>query len=184
MHAPFPLSFCSHYRYMHVRCCDLPMQGIMKDGDIVCERGYGWKDRLKRTSMPPDGLMRIASVTKPVTAAAIHKLVAAGKFGLTDKVFSLGLAGGGLLDHTPFPSLGDQRLKDVTVQHCLDHKGGWDRSTSVGDITYKETTIATAMKVANPPGLSNTMRWILGQPLQLTPGSKYAYSNVGSWCLG
>ncbi len=169
--------------FMETRGIEAGLLGVMKDGVVVLERGYGWQDAAHTELLPASAMMRIASVTKPVTAAAIHRLVDTGSFSLADPVFDLGQPGGGLLDLSPFLSLGDSRLADVTVQHCLDHEGGWDR-TLVGDLTYMETQIASDMRVDDPPGRENTASWILGQPLQHDPGSVEAYSNVGYVMLG
>lgn len=169
--------------FMDAQGIEAGVLGVMKDGVVVLERGYGWKDAAHTAVLPATAMMRIASVTKPITAAAIRRLVAAGAFSLDDHVFDLGQPGGGLLALTPFLSLGDSRLADVTVQHCLDHEGGWDRDIA-GDLTYMEIEIAEEMRVDTPPGRPNTASWILGEPLQHAPGTTYAYSNVGYLMLG
>ena len=40
------------------------------------------------------------------------------------------------------------------------------------------------MSVSSPPGRHNTVRYILGQPLQFDPGSERSYSNIGYLVLG
>ena len=169
--------------FMEAQGIEAGLLGVMMDGVVVLERGYGWKDAVHTEVLPASSMMRIASVTKPITAAAIRKLVEFGTFSLDDHVFNLGQPGGGLLDVNSFLSLGDTRLAAVTLQHCLDHEGGWDRSV-VGDLTYMEIQIASEMRVDNPPGRHNTASWILSQPLQHDPGTVYAYSNVGYMMLG
>ncbi len=157
--------------------------GIMKDGDIVYNRVFGWKDQSLRIPLPVDAMMRLASVTKPITAAAIHELAADGMLDLNDFVFDLGQDEGGLLEVAPFPNLGDARLSSITVLHLLRHRGGWDRDIA-GDLTYREIQIAERMGIESPPGRENTVRYILGQPLQLDPGTQRAYSNIGYLVLG
>lgn len=169
--------------FMATNGIEAGLLAVLKDGVVVLEHGYGWQDEAHTTPLPHDAMMRIASVSKPITAAAIRKLAASGAFALSDFVFDLGQPGGGLLQITPFPSLGDARLAQVTVQHLLDHEGGWDRDL-VGDISYREVDIAVQMGVLSPPGRSNTARWMLGRPLEFTPGSRSAYSNVGYFMLG
>ena len=127
--------------------------------------------------------MRIASVSKPITAAAVRELIAEGEFTLDSHVFDVGQTNGGLLALEPFPSLGDPRIADITVRHLLEHKGGWDRAIA-GDLTYMELAIASAMGIDSPPGRENTLRFILGKPLQHDPGTKSAYSNIGMLALG
>lgn len=160
--------------------------GIMKDGCIVYQRGFGWYDDDQEIIMPENALVRIASCTKPFTAAAIRQLDAQGAFGaqgLDRLAFNLGQAQPGYLNITPWPNLGDNRLRNVTIRHLLEHRGGWNRSTA-GDLTYQECTIANDMGLTPPPGRENTMRWILGRPLEFSPGSQQRYSNVGYLALG
>jgi len=157
--------------------------GVMRNGDIVFERGFGWQDSLHQVALPPNVMMRLASVSKPITAAAIRELVDEGALELDDPVFDMGQEGGGVLELEPFPVLGDSRLADVTVLDLLRHRGGWDRGIA-GDLTYREIDIAEAMAISSPPGRINTVRYILGQPLQSAPGSVYAYANIGYLVLG
>lgn len=156
---------------------------ISRNNVIVYQRGFGYHDDGEDQAMPENALVRVASCTKPFTGAAIQQLVDAGDFDMLDNAFELGQAGGGVLNITPFGGLGDSRLRDVTVQQLLTHMGGWDRGT-VGDWTYEECQIAGDMDVNSPPGRTNTMRWILGQPLQFTPGARADYSNIGYLAAG
>jgi CubicO group peptidase (beta-lactamase class C family) len=154
--------------------------GIMHEGRIQYLRGFGSLDT--GINMPENALVRLASVTKPITAAAMRRLDAQTDIDVTDFAFNIN-GNGGVLNYAPFPSLGDNRLDDVTINHLLQHRGGWNRDIA-GDLTYMELDIADDMGVGNPPGRGNTMRWILGQPLQWTPGGVYRYSNIGYLALG
>ena len=157
--------------------------GIMRDGEVVYQKGFGWQDAAHQVPLASDAMMRLASVSKPITAAAVRQLIDDGMFTLSDAVFDVGQPDGGLLGLVPFPVLGDDRLGDVTVRHLLQHEGGWDRDVA-GDLTYREITIASVMSVSSPPGRLNTLRYILGQPLQFTPGTRDEYSNIGYMVLG
>jgi len=174
--------------YMSAKNIRAGLLGIMKDGVIVYQRGFGWKDQWQTEHLRQDAVMRIASVTKPFTAAAVQRLLSSGQLAPSDKAFDLGQ--GGVLDLDPFPFLVDGRLQDVTVAHLLDHEGGWDRDEpGVGDLTYMEIPIGNDYlnhtgQGAWPPGREKTMRWILGQPLQDDPGAADNYSNVGFLALG
>ena len=168
--------------YMQSKGITAGMAAVMRNGVPIYHRAFGWDDQAQTIPLQPDAVMRIASVTKPLTAAAVRKLIAAGEFNLNDRVFSLDGPGSGLLDYT---SVGapDARLRDVTVEHLLRHRGGWDRDKA-GDLTYRERQIAQAMSIPSPPGRDATVRWIMGQPLQFNPGSREAYSNIGYLLLG
>ena len=153
---------------------------------MVYERVLGFMDEHRRRPIVPDVMMRIASISKPVTAAAIHKLAADGMLNLSDHVFELGQTGGGLLDIAPYPRLGDARMAHITVLHLLRHQGGWDRHAFEPefDPPFREIEIAEAMSIDSPPSPMNTVRYMLGQPLQFAPGSRRAYSNLGYMILG
>jgi CubicO group peptidase (beta-lactamase class C family) len=122
-------------------------------------------------------------VSKPVTASAIHQLAKDGQLNLNAKVFNIS-GNGGILNVMPYNgTLGDSRLRDITVQELLEHKGGWNRDMA-GDLAFRDVQIATAMGVSSPPGIANTARYILSQPLQFTPGTTSNYSNIGYMFLG
>lgn len=157
--------------------------GVMRDGEIVYNEAVGFMDADRQVPIAPDVMMRIASVSKPVTAAAIRALVAARRLDLGERAFDLGQEGGGILDIEPFPRLADPRVADITVAHLLRHEGGWDRDVAV-DFVFREIEIAEAMSIPSPPGRVNTLRYVLGQPLQFAPGDRSAYSNVGYLVLG
>ena len=169
--------------YMRLHDISAGMLAVMNpSGDIVYNRAFGWRDAERENKLPSYAIMRLASVTKPITAGAIRDLISAGQISLNDRVFNNG-SNNGLLTYTPFGTA-DARIYDITVDHLLKHEGGWDRSIA-GDLTYRELLIASEMPgVSSPPGRDATVEWIMGQPLQFDPGSDSAYSNIGYLLLG
>lgn len=155
---------------------------ITHNGEVIYERGIGYSDAAKTVPMEETALMRLASVSKPVTASAIQQLIKEGQLNLDAKVFNLS-GNGGILDITPYNGIGDSRLKDITVRQLLEHKGGWNRDTS-GDLAFRDVSIANALGISSPPGIANSARYILSQPLQFTPGTTSNYSNIGYMFLG
>jgi N-acyl-D-amino-acid deacylase len=154
---------------------------IMKDGKILYARGFGYTDREKKSPVQPDTLFRIASISKPITALAVVSLVEQKRLAYQTKVFPcLGY---------PTPDYKgakrDPRLDSITVEHLLQHSGGWDRDASFDpmfrtnqatrDLTGSEQPPATAEQIAH---------WMVGKPLQFDPGTRYAYSNYGYCILG
>src|SRR5437868_2489777 len=109
-------------QYMSEIKCSSGTIAIMKDGKIVFERGYGWSDKDRKVPTQPDTMMRIASVTKPITSAAVKHLIAEKKFAYDTKAFEyIGIAPGG--------AVSDQRIYSITVKNLLEHRGGWNRDT-------------------------------------------------------
>ncbi len=153
--------------------------GIMKDGVVVFERAYGWADEEQTEVVLPDVLMRLASVTKPITASAVRKLIAAGSIGLNDAVFDLGQPGGGLLNYEPF-GVPDARLQDITVEHLLLHTGGWDRDVA-GDLTYRWSLRMPWRYPVLPAGSTRFVTsWASPCNTILEPRTPIRIS--GSWC--
>jgi N-acyl-D-amino-acid deacylase len=154
-------------------------------GGLVYSQGYGTMTRGGSIPVPANALFRLASVTKPMTAAEVQYLVAQGKMATTDHAFCLGEPGPCRLA-IPLPpgkTSYDPRLRAVTVQMILDHTGGWDRSIS-GDPVFESLAIAHALGIASPPGSFDIARYMMGQPLDHDPGTTYAYSNFGYMLLG
>ena len=57
---------------------------ILRDGQTVYERAFGWADREANRRMTTDAIFRIASQTKALTSVALMSLVEEGKISLTD----------------------------------------------------------------------------------------------------
>jgi N-acyl-D-amino-acid deacylase len=150
---------------------------VSKDGELIYSRGYGWRDAEKTQPTSPDALMRIASVAKPITAAAVRQLIRQQKLALDTKPFEL-------LKLTP-PSGADPdpRLKEITVANLLDHKGGWDRDQAF-DPMFRIHRVERSLRLRRSAKPVDVIRYMLGQPLQFNPGERYAYSNFGYCVLG
>jgi N-acyl-D-amino-acid deacylase len=152
--------------------------GVVKDGRLVYARGFGYADVEAQKVATPDALFRIASVTKPVTKAAILKLVEQGRLSLDAPAFAL------LPDIKPLPGATvDPRLATITVSHLLEHTGGWDSAISF-DPMFLSIQIATATGTPAPASAEAIVRFMMGKPLDFNPGARFAYSNFGYAVLG
>jgi N-acyl-D-amino-acid deacylase len=152
---------------------------IVRDGKVVYTRGFGLADKEKKTPVQPESLFRIASISKPITAVAILKLVEQGKLKTSDKILDI-------LKYEPHfegDAKFDDRWKDVTIAQCLAHTGGWDRNVSY-DPMFEAPRMAKSMKIDLPILPEHIIRYQLGQKLDFTPGERYAYSNFGYSLLG
>jgi len=136
-------------------------------GRLVYARGFGHADLEEREPVRPASLFRIASLSKPVTAAAVMHLVEQGKLRLDDRVFPI--------LNLP-PQLGrrsrfDPRWHDITVRHCLQHTAGWDRDKSrISDRTQaalaaakaRGTKLGSLVRTLGRPGRQATGRPKIG----------------------
>jgi N-acyl-D-amino-acid deacylase len=152
---------------------------ITKDGRLVYARGFGYADVEKKEPVEPGSLFRIASVSKPFTAAAVLQLVEHGKLKMDDKVFEILKLEPLLEDDAKF----DPRWKEITVEQVLHHKGGWDRDKS-GDPMFMPIKIAKAFNAKPPANQEQIIRYMMGKPLDHDPGKKEVYSNFGYCVLG
>ena len=104
---------------------------VTRAGKLVYARGFGYADLAKKQPVQPGSQFRVASLSKPITAVAILQLVDQGKLKLADRVFTI------LKPKPVFENPKDKmdpRLRQVTILHCLQHSGGWDRSASFDPI--------------------------------------------------
>jgi len=169
--------------FMSENDIDAGALSIMKNSQVVYEKAFGWKDSEHTQILPQNAMMRLASVSKPITAAAIRKLIGAGKLDLTAPAFDLDGSGIGVLEINPFPVLGDTLFKRITVEDLLLHSGGWDRESDK-DWVFHEIEIASELDVSSPPTQAQMISFLLGKELQFSPGSNHVYSNVGYLVLG
>ena len=167
--------------FMNARSIPAGALAITRFGVRHYERGFGWLDKEQTRATPPDALFRIASVTKPITQAAIDMLIREGRLDRDAPVFCLSQPPC-LVDVAPFGEA-DPRTQDITVRHLLDHRAGWDRDIS-GDPMFDAIRIAETLGVPSPPGKRNVVRYVLGRPLDFAPGARFAYSNFGYLVLG
>jgi CubicO group peptidase (beta-lactamase class C family) len=164
-------------KFMDTIGCQTATIAISEDGRLVYSRGYGWSDEHKTKPVPPDALMRIASVTKPITAAAIKNLVRSKQLALDAKAFEL------IEVNAPGGKVADPRVGNITVGQLLEHKGGWDRD-AIFDPMFRTKQIEKELKLDHPATPVNVIEYMLTRPLQFTPGEKSVYSNFGYCVLG
>ena len=154
---------------------------VLRGGKLIYARGFGYADVETKTPAQPDALFRIASVSKPITSAAIMKLVEEGKLALDDRVAPF------IAHLTPAPGATvDPRWEQITVRHLLNHTGGWDRTKPNGgfDPIDRPAVAAAAGNAPAPASAATLIRYMKGMPVDFTPGEKFAYSNFGYIILG
>jgi len=139
---------------------------IAPDSDELYHCETGWKDGVFGDELlQSKARFRFASTTKTVTAIAVLNLIANNALSMDDTVVDVLELGG---------DLQDPRVGDITIEHLLSHRAGWDRLRTQ-DVMF--------MKDVKP--------WCPYDPEQLAttsllnaPGEVKGYSNVGYCLLG
>ena len=147
---------------------------IMKDGRLIYSKGYGYANVEDSVAMDVFHIMRVASVSKLITAAGIMKLVENGSLSLQDKVFG---RDGILNDSVKYGDIRDKRTLDITVEHLLRHQGGF--TTRYGAPMFNPTLVAREMDSPTPATMETMIQFVLSRRLGFTPGTSTSYSNVG-----
>ena len=135
---------------------------VVKDGQVVTTRGYGWADTGASGGQPvavdpQTSLFRVASISKIPTSIAAMQLVEQGKVDLD-------------ADISAYLDFEIERRFDepLTLRHLLTHSAGFEESMR---IAQNETDLEAYVKT-NPP-------------VQVfTPGTTPGYSNYGMALAG
>jgi CubicO group peptidase (beta-lactamase class C family) len=126
---------------------------VVKDGELLLQKGYGYADVSKRIPMDPERtVIRPASVSKTFTATAVLQQVEQGKLDLDRDINQY-------LDFTIPPAFG----KPITLRHLLTHTAGFEE---------------TAYKRYVPP-LTLRQHLLMIPERIYPPGEVPAYSNYG-----
>ncbi len=135
---------------------------VVKDGKVLLRKGYGMADLELGVRMEPDMRLRIGSVTKQFTAAAILVLADEGKLALSDPITKF-LPG--------YPTHG----QTITVEHLLTHTSGIKSYTDMPEwvpLWRKDMPLDTLIA------------FFKDQPMDFAPGEKWKYDNSGYVLLG
>lgn len=142
---------------------------ILRNDSLVFAKGYGWADKDAGVEMEVGHIMRIASVSKLITAIGIMVLQDQGKLSITDKVFGAS----GVLSKTYMNSLiKDPLYKEITIEHLLRHEGGWKK-----DFMFSPLTLISQMSLTGAPTADDIIKYTLPRKLDFTPGTSQKYSN-------
>jgi CubicO group peptidase (beta-lactamase class C family) len=132
---------------------------LVADAEKILHLGAnGFADRENKASMEADALFWIASMTKPVTAAAVMMMQDAGKLSVDDPVSR----------HLPeFKDLkgADGKPATITIRQCLIHSSG------LAEVSAEESAGITT--------LAGLMPRIVAKPLQFEPGAQWRYCQTG-----
>lgn len=132
---------------------------VRKDGQIVYQGNKGIARVDADLSINSDTQFRLASVSKPITALAIMKLIEDGDLSLDDK----------LLDF--YPEL-PKSFEGITIEQLITHQAGLldyiDDNTNI--MSLDNLTTPEVLALIGDSGLGNLM---------FQPGTRGEYSNTG-----
>lgn len=145
---------------------------VMRGDSLLYAKGYGKAD--ENREMGPGNIMRIASISKLLTAAGIMKLQEEGKLHLSDKVFG---SSGILCDEAYTEAIKEKAYFDITVEQLLRHESGL--SIRRGDPMFTTRDIMHIYRLEEAPDQETLVRLMLPRRLGYKPGTSRQYSNFG-----
>ena len=153
---------------------------VARRGKIAHFEAYGVQDLETKKAMPKDGIFRLASMSKPITAVAVMMMVEEGKVRLTDPVSRFipefrgakvampkpGARGGG----PEFDVVSASR--DITIRDLLTHGSGL-MSGGLGN--------AAAPQRGPNDTLATYIPRLGAVPLDFQPGTLWRYSGLAGF---
>jgi D-alanyl-D-alanine carboxypeptidase len=131
-------------------------------GEVIYQKGFGHADLENNVPVTADTVFPIGSITKSMTALAIHQLIAAGKVDLDAQV-------GRYLPDLPAPD------RDIKIRYLLDHTSGIASYTEAPGFPHESQA---------PMSRKDILGWFVSRPLLFVPGSRWSYTNSGFYLLG
>ena len=143
---------------------------IVRNDSLLYARGYGKAD--DAAPMTPDVRLRLASVSKLLTAVGIMRLQEQGKVFLESPVFGpFGL----LKEYDKY--IKDDQYYQITVENLLRHQGGF--TSRGGDVMFGTSVFMRTYGLSEPPTTDFLVKKELGKRLAYEPGTWQEYSNFG-----
>jgi len=170
-----------HLRRRYVQPGKIPgfIALVARRGQVCYLDTAGQRDLERHALMTPDTILRIYSMTKPITSVALMTLLERGLFSLDDPVHRFipawkGLrvrTGGGLPAFETAPC-----RRPMTIRDLLTHTSGltYDfMEMSAVDAAYRELGVGTPR-----PGytLQDMIEQLATLPLEFSPGERWHYS--------
>lgn len=144
---------------------------ITRNDSLVYAKGYGWADEANGVQMEPGHILRMASVSKLLTAVGIMVLQDQGMLSIKDTVFGPS----GILNDSLFVgTIKDRNHHKITVEHLLRHQGGFHR-----DPLFSSRDVKHQLQLDHAPEKEDFYRLVLSRRLRFMPGSWQNYSNFG-----
>jgi hypothetical protein len=156
-------------QFMSVHAIRALSFAVARKGVLLAQRAFTWAEDTYPITRPQT-VMRMASVTKILTCAAVDRLVKDGSLSLDAPAFGfLGITQALLSSQTPDPD-----IDKVTVGQLATRRSGLQR-----DFGLDLRGIARRISSTHPvwPARDVLVRYIYGEPLIARPGAVDSYSN-------
>jgi CubicO group peptidase (beta-lactamase class C family) len=133
---------------------------VAKGGDVLYSHGFGLADIEQNVPWSADSVVRIASLTKQFTAAAVLQLVESGKLG----------------------------LEDTLAERLPDCPAAW-RAITVRELLAQTSGLTDDLSpllehIAEDLAPNRILGVYADRPLDFAPGTRWRYSNLNYWILG
>jgi CubicO group peptidase (beta-lactamase class C family) len=148
------------------------------DHGVIYEGAFGSCAIDQHQPMRLDTVVKIASMTKPVTSVAAMQLVEEGRIGLDEPLGTYLPELGAIQVLTGFDATGEPRLRSprrpITLRHLLTHTAGFAYHIWNADILrYLEHT--------GIPAIDQRQKATLAGPLVCDPGDRWVYGISTDW---
>jgi CubicO group peptidase (beta-lactamase class C family) len=151
---------------------------IARHGGVVQQGCYGWLDLSDGRPVQSDSLFRLASLTKPMTAAAVLALREEGRLDLHEPVRRW-LPALGMLNVLGADGSLESLARDITVHHLLTHTAGFGYGFEPDDPladAYREAGFYHPVIITLAVPLPELVQRLSALPLASQPGERYRYS--------
>ena len=151
---------------------------VWKDGKIIHEATYGWKDASYKDTMTIDAIFRIASQTKLIISVAALQLIAKKKINLDSPIEKW------------LPEFNGQQVaikkgteielveknKSITLRHLLSHTSGISSSDEYPQFAslFKQYQLDNPLNLQYK-SLEDEVKQIAKMPLVHQPGQRFSY---------
>jgi CubicO group peptidase (beta-lactamase class C family) len=135
--------------------------GVMQDGKVIFNKGYGLANTARKTPVTPTTLFAVGSVTKQFTCAVALQLEQEGKLSFDDRLSRY---------RADFGHAGEITLRDLG-----NHVSGY---RDYYPLDFVDRPMAREIRE------DDLLKTFTGKPLDFPPGTRYSYSNTGYLLLG
>lgn len=123
---------------------------------VVWTQGFGAADVEQQVPARPESVLRIASISKPITAVAVMQLVERGLVSIEDPIQKY------------VPSFPRKPQGEIRLRHLLTHTSG------IRHYRGSEFSLAESF-----PTFDRAIAIFRNDPLEFAPGERYLYSTYG-----